>query len=102
MEPRFDRQDPAGHHTAEHPYRQAARPPGRVLPVLGWLAVLALLAAAGAGALYAIRFEHFVMADGGYVLRLNRFTGKACYLPAHPEWERVLEGRQALVDRCAP
>jgi len=35
------------------------------------------------------------------MLRVNRFTGKVCYIPADPEWERVLEGRQALLNRCA-
>lgn len=69
--------------------------------VLPWLVALLLAIATLAAGLYAARFEHFLIANGGYMLRVNRFTGKVCYIPADPEWERVLEGRQALLNRCA-
>jgi len=47
-----------------------------------------------------MRYEYFVMANGGYILRTNRFTGNVCYIPADPEWERALASRQGLLNRC--
>jgi hypothetical protein len=78
-----------------------AQPPQR-LAVTAWVAALAILLAVVAFGLYGIRYEYFVMANGGYILRINRITGNVCYMPAEPEWERTLEARQALLNRCDP
>jgi hypothetical protein len=103
LEPRFDKRPPPEPvdlgERRKGTYIQIAQP-GRGLAVAAWLAALLVVVTVGVLALYAVRYEYFVMANGGYVLRMNRFTGKVCYIPADPEWERVLEGRQALLDRC--
>jgi hypothetical protein len=76
--------------------------PGQPAAVAPWfMPALALALALLLGfALYAMRYEYFVMANGGYILRMNRFTGYVCYIPADPEWERALAGRQGLLNRC--
>jgi hypothetical protein len=103
VEPTLDRRQETGHldlaERRKPTYVQVSQP-GRTATVLAWFAALAVVLSVGSFALYGLRYEHFVMANGGYVLRLNRFTGKACYIPTDPEWERVLVNRQALLDRC--
>jgi hypothetical protein len=76
--------------------------PGQPSAVSPWfMPALALALALLLGlALYAMRYEYFVMANGGYILRTNRFTGNVCYIPADPEWERALASRQGLLNRC--